>query len=169
MQNWTVPANEIPQVRTLEQYNIIGEQKEWEYAVGGIRRKVSQGFSQMAITNKTYINFKIQGTLLRKDGNGEIGITMLRSKIDETKGDGYILSLTADNTLSLKYQGEIIKREKLEKISNYGLRVTIIRMDNRLYIFIGQDRRLFVQLSDVTIGAGYVGFYMDNVLSLIHI
>ncbi len=163
MQNWTVPANEIPQVRTLEQYNIIGEQKEWEYAVGGIRRKVSQGFSQMAITNKTYINFKIQGTLLRKDGNGEIGITMLRSKIDETKGDGYILSLTADNTLSLKYQGEIIKREKLEKISNYGLRVTIIRMDNRLYIFIGQDRRLFVQLSDVTIGAGYVGFYMDNV------
>lgn len=163
LQNWATFANEIPQVRTLEQYNIIGEQKEWEYAVGGIRRKVTEGLSQMAITNKTYRNFKIQGTLLKENGNGEMGITMLRSRIDETKGDGYILSLASDGTLSFQYQGEIIKCEKLEKISNYGLRITIIRMDDRLYIFIGQDRKLFVQLTNLKRKLGYVGFYMEGV------
>lgn len=163
IKNWVALANETPQVRMLEQYNIIGEQKEWEYAVGGIRRKMTEGLSQMAITNKTYTNFKIHGTLLKKNGNGEMGITMLRSKLDETKGDGYILALASDGTLSLKYRNEIIKCEKLEKISNYGLRITIIRMDNRLYIFIGQNRRLFVQLTDVKRKLGYVGFYMEGV------
>ncbi len=163
MHDWMELADEMPHVRMVEQYNIIGKQKEWVYAVGGIRRKTTEGLSQMVITNKTYANFKMQGTLLREDGNGEIGMTILRSKVDETKGDGYILKLYFNNILALEYQGQIIKSEILDEISPYGLRVTIIRMDYRLYIFIGQDRRLFAQLTDVEIESGYVGFYMEDV------
>lgn len=146
----------------LENYNIIGDSREWEYALGGIRRNGTKGLSQLAITNRTYGEFKIQCTLLRTDGDGPIGVTMLRSSLGEDLGDGYILSLYADNTVSVTYEGEVLFEQALSHVSEYGLKLNIIRRADKLYLYAGEDNELLVCIPGVVRKQGYLGFYLEN-------
>lgn len=160
---WFEACEEGQKSRKLEQYTIVGEQSEWEYALGGIRRNRKEGLSQLAIANKLYHNFKIQCTLLRQDGDGTMGVTMLRSNMEENIGDGYCLSLAADGTLTLSKGKKKISSRKLKKISSYGLKLTIIRQEQNLIIYMGENNELFTSVSDVGEYEGYVSFYMENV------
>ncbi len=159
---WLEASEEGMQARKLEQYEIIGDQSQWEYALGGIRRNRAKGLSRLAITNKTYHNFKIQCTLLRQDGDGTMGVEMLKSSVDGLTGDGYHLSLAADGTLSLARGEEKLISRRLQEISPYGLKLDIIRQEQMLHVYMGEDNELFASISDVAEQSGYVGFYMEN-------
>lgn len=146
----------------LENYNIIGDSSEWEYALGGIRRNEMKGLSQLAITNRTYGDFKIQCTLLRTGGDGAIGVTMLRSSLGEDLGDGYILSLYVDNMLSVTYEGEVLFEQVISHVSEYGLKLNIIRRADKLYLYAGADNELLACIPNVVRKQGYLGFYLEN-------
>ena len=161
--HWLAASEEGLRSRKLEQYEIIGDQSEWEYALGGIRRNHTEGLSQLAIANKTYHNFKIQCTLLRLGGDGTMGVTMLRSSMDKTIGDGYRLVLAADGILSLVRGEEELISRRLQEVSPYGLKLNIIRQEQNLYVYIGEDNELFACISDVAEQSGFVSFYMDNI------
>lgn len=146
--------------RTLETYEIFGDSAEWEYAVGGIRRNGTSGLAQLGVSNKKYDDFKIQCTLLPDSSDGEVGVTMLRSSMDTTLGDGYILSL-ANQTLSVKQGGKIVLSATVD-VGEYGLKLTLIRSRSNIYIYIGTDAELFTCVENVSIKEGYIGFYLKD-------
>lgn len=149
--------------RVLEKYSIIGDESEWQYALGGIERTVSNGFSQMAV-DKLYKNFKVQCTLLRGSGSGNVGIELLRSTAPQADslGDGYILALDAGNNLILTKDGVELARCLVSGASDTGVKLTIVRMKKQLCIYVGQNSQLFAEISDVATEEGYIRFYMDN-------
>lgn len=159
---WLAAAKSGLQDRIVEQYEIIGDEKEWEYALGGIRRNVSEGLSQLVAANTIYRNFKVQCTLLLQEGAGSAGITMLRSSLDKTLGDGYVLSLTKDGVLSLKHGKEELQSSTLDTISPYGLKINVIRYQDRMDIYIGGENRHWLSLDCVTEKEGYLGFFFDG-------
>ena len=150
----------------LETYEIIGDESEWEYAVGGIKRTTSSGISQLAVTNKTYSDFKVQCTLLPQ-GTGSTGITMLRDSIDATLGNGYILELSADKILTLYYNGKTLHSSSVSFDGQYGLKLTVIRSGDNIYIYVGQDNELVYTAKNVSIEKGYIAFYLNNVSGVI--
>lgn len=162
MPELTEAAAEGTAAAVWENYNIIGDSSQWEYALGGIQRTVTEGLSQLAVTNRTYGDFKIQCTLLRTGGEGAMGVTMLRSSLAEDLGDGYILSLSKDNTLSVTYRGETLFEQTLAHVSEYGLKLNLIRRKNKLYLYAGADNELSACIPDITIRRGYLGFFFEN-------
>lgn len=170
----TVLENVFPDMDTVtedfatENYEIIGNSAEWEYALGGIARVSGEGLSQLAVVNKMYSDFKLQCTLLRTSGRGTIGVTMLRSDIDETLGDGYILVLDAEDNLSVKYNQKTLYSSKVSYSADYGLKLNIIRKGDRIYIYSGDENQLLTVISGVTVQKGYCGFYLDNTLGHIN-
>lgn len=151
-----------------EKYEIIGNSAEWEYALGGIARKSGSGLSQLVVTNKTYSDFKLQCTLLRTGGNGTLGVTLLRSNIDNTSGDGYIISLDSTDTISVQYGGKTLYSSQVVYHSDFGLQLTLIRRNENLYIYCGAENQLLTVISGVTIQNGYCGFYLDDTLGHIN-
>lgn len=145
----------------LETYAIIGDETEWEYAVGGIKRTASSGLSQLAVTNKTYSDFKVQCTLLPQ-GSGSSGITMLRSEIDNSLGDGYILDFAANGTLTLKYGNKELYKSVQDYNRQYGFKLTVVRSGDNMFVYGGQDNKLLHTVSGVAVSDGKIAFYLNN-------
>ena len=150
----------------LEVYEIIGDESEWEYAVGGIKRTASNGLSQLAVTNKTYSDFKVQCTLLPQ-GTGSAGITMLRSSIDATLSDGYILELSANSILTFRHSDKVLYSSSVSYDEQYGLKLTVMRSVDKIYIYVGQDNKLVYTAENISVEKGYIAFYLNNASGVI--
>lgn len=146
----------------LEQYEIIGDAGQWEYALGGIRRTVLEGLSQLMVANRTYGDFAIQGTLLLTEGAGSAGISLLRTRIGEDLGDGYLLSLDRSGRLSLMYQGQTLLEPFPAPVGRFGLKLNVIRKGQKLYLYGGQENELLAVVPGITRKRGYLGFYFEN-------
>lgn len=137
-----------------------GDKTQWKYVNGGIARTSGTGISQLAIQNRTFRNFRTLVTL-KPNANGKCGITMLRSALDTTLGTAYALALDSDGGLELRYNGSVLGRVTV-MIPDTGLAVAVDRVDERMHIYIGEERQLVFGLDDVSVEKGYTTYFVYN-------
>ncbi len=137
-----------------------GDKTQWKYVNGGIARTSGTGISQLAIQNRTFRNFRTLVTL-KPNANGKCGITMLRSALDTTLGTAYALVLDSDGGLELRYNGSVLGRVTVT-IPDTGLAVAVDRVDERMHIYIGEERQLVFGLDDVSVEKGYTTYFVYN-------
>ena len=141
--------------------SIKGDKAEWQYVNGGIARETGSGVSQLAIENRTFSDFRILVNLL-PDSGSIAGVTLLRTALDETIGQAYVLSLTSDGKLALSYNGTELKSVNVTIPSTTGLAVAVERVDDAMWIYIGEDRNFVFSVDGVSEERGYMTYFLNG-------
>ena len=134
---------------------------EFTYVNGGIERTTGTGIAQLAIRNRMFGDVRVQATL-KPNAGSKAGITMLRSSVDGTIGQGYAISLSADGTITLTCAGTVLGTKSVE-IPEDGLAVIAEHVGSRLWIYTDKtERELLFSVDNVTETKGYVTYFLDG-------
>jgi len=142
-------------------YSIYGSENEWYYTNGGIARKEASGISQLTVNNRKFSDFRVSAILDPLSSTSAVGITMLRSSVDNSLGSGYILSLKADGGITLSYNGKTLFTRQIQ-LPDGGLPVRVERIDSDMWIYAGYDETLIYKVNDVTASQGYITYFVRN-------
>lgn len=134
---------------------------EFVYVNGGIERTTGTGIAQLAIKNRTFGDFRMQATL-KPDIESTAGMTMLRSSVDTTTGQGYVVSLSAEGVMTLTYGGKQLGTKNVT-IPENGLAVIAEHVGTGLWIYADTtERELLFSVDNVTETKGYVTYFLDG-------
>ena len=143
---------------TRQNIEVIGNKSDWEYTNGGISRISGTDISQLAISNRTYSDFRVNVTLKPIDDGAACGITFLRSTVISTLAGAYVLKLTKSGELSLYKDSNTFVTVHTD-IPENGLQIIVERIGNNLFVYSGNEHNLICELNNISTENGYITFF----------
>lgn len=153
-------------VQVWEDTEILHDKGQWEYAVGGMERVDSDGVSQMAITNKTFDDFRAEVTLTPR-GKGSAGFTFGRAALTEQLDNGFVVRLSHDGVLTLSRDGRTLLNKTMT-VPELGLRVVAERVGSVIRLYAGQEGTFLGAVTDDAYPGGYFTFFAQDGPAGIH-
>lgn len=146
---------------TESAYKIIAG--DWSCANEGyVQTSLSR--AQLAISNKQYSDFKVDGTYWIEEGDGFIGFEFGKAEPDSALGDGILFMLRSDRTIALVKDHTILKEAALPSDIGDEVKLSVEMKHNTLAVYAGQNSEPFLISNDLEPVTGYISYFTEGIV-----
>lgn len=135
---------------------------DWAYANEGYIQK-DTGIGQMGVSNKTFGDFRVDGTYVIDSGKGFVGFEFGKKGHDTKLGDGILFSYDEQGNVRLTQNGELLDSVKLE--GGYGVeqRLSVDLKDGYLTVCAGENGEPILH-TKLEAPRGYIAYVTSGVV-----